>query len=457
MSEWDFNEPAASAPGRSGSGTTGSLNVPMAVVCLLAVSAVSFATAWFMKDRVREFWEMGLTFALPFAALMGASMLVESATNRMTPECSRNAQFICVLVTVLASFIFGCVTVVLRQPVVIEHVEPEYDYVLVLDKSGSMVFTDLDEPCRKACHELIDAMEDANQIGIVAFGSDVVGEENIRPLDEDQRKRISRIIDLPIEIHEEVNPFTGEVEQVGDGTGFAEAMNGVIRIIENKPEKEKPIRIILVTDGDETAHSNFQGFNAWVAKQNDGRKMKIELCAIQLGESPMLDMVKEAVRGTDGQIFDHVDISNLTAQLQNMKSTLVIPEPVDTLKATYAGMTADGAPNTPYMILSAVLLVLLGVLSGFSLKLMYSVQGQRRAQVILSPLMGLIAFLLLNFGRNLGITPAWICEGIAFSLFGLVFMRENPGTGSRGSGRTAAQTSRNAGQTGTAAQQADEW
>jgi hypothetical protein len=43
--------------------------------------------------------------------------------------------------------------------------------------------------------------------------------------------------------------------------------------------------------------------------------------------------------------------------------------------------------------------------------------------------MGLAAFLLLNFGRYTGISPAWICEGIALSAFGLVFMRENLNTG----------------------------
>ena len=112
-----------------------------------------------------------------------------------------------------------------------------------------------------------------------------------------------------------------------------------------------------------------------------------------------------------------------------MKSTLIIPEPVDTLKATYEGQTSDGKPNTPYMILTCVLLIIQGLLCGFALKIMFSVQGQFRFQTILSPLMGLAAFLILNFGRFAGIAPAWICEGAAFSVLGCVFMRENLNTG----------------------------
>ena len=56
---------------------------------------------------------------------------------------------------------------------------------------------------------------------------------------------------------------------------------------------------------------------------------------------------------------------------------------------------------------------------------MFSVQGQFRIQIILSALMGICAFLLLNYGRYIGISPAWICEGLAFSLFGIVLMRTN--------------------------------
>ena len=58
---------------------------------------------------------------------------------------------------------------------------------------------------------------------------------------------------------------------------------------------------------------------------------------------------------------------------------------------------------------------------------------------ILFALMGIGAFLLLNYGRYLGLSPAWFCEGLAFSLFGLVFMRENGMAAAGKQSRKAAQ------------------
>ena len=446
MSEWDdFGETSPSV-GKTISGKgkkndyAGKLNILMTTACFCTVTAVSFLVAWLMKDTARNFWEMGLTFAAPFAALMGSAMLIERSTSRMTPQCSRNAQRICILMTIATAFFVGSLAEALHQPVVIENHEPEYDYMIVLDKSGSMVFESLDNPGRQALHELIDNMEDCNQVGIVAFGSKVVGEQDVLPLDDEQRKKLHEIIDIPIEIWEEKNPLTGKMEPFGDGTNFTNAMNGAMNLIKNMPERTRTMRIILVTDGDNQSVGSFAKFNKWASERNEQNEEqeRIELCAIQIGTVPMLNMVKEAVNKTGGTIYDNVSTEELAQQLQSLKKTIVTKQPVDTLKATYEGRTADGDPNTPYMILSCILMILQGVLCGFALKIMFSVQGQFRFQTILSPLMGLAAFLLLNFGRYIGIAPAWACEGLAFSLFGLVFMRENLNAGKNSpSGKTS--------------------
>ena len=419
MSEWDNDEELQSGkPSKKAqqSRNTGGLNVGMTVACFLAVTAVSFLTAWLLKDTVRNFLLMGVTFAAPFAALMCSAMAVEKATARMTPITSRNAQMICILVTVVAAFVIGCLAELLHQPVVIEHVEPEYDYVIVVDKSASMSYNHIEEPSKKAINGLVASMEDVNNVGIVAFSKNLTNNtQPIRPLDENQRKRIKEIINKP----------------TGSGTNFSEAMRDAMKLVEDMPERTRTVRIILVTDGDWESIGNFDVFNAWAERLNSQTpgKKQVELCAIQLGSTPMLDMVKDAVNKTGGTIYDKVQADELAKQLLSLKNTLIIPEPVDTLKATYAGQTADGKPNTPYMILTCVLMILQGFLCGFALKIMFSYQGQFRFQTILSPLMGLCAFLLLNFGRYLGIAPAWICEAVAFSAFGLVFMRENLTTG----------------------------
>ncbi len=441
MSEWDAGGGFESEAGQKQSvnhRVSGEkLHIGLTISCLISVTAISFLIAWLMKDRVRTFWEMGLVFALPFAVLMGITFLVEKVTQKMTPIISRGPQLIFSSVTVVVAFVFGCLMEILHQPVIIEHVEPQYDYLLLVDKSGSMVFQDIEDDCQAGLKALLNEMEEENRVGIIAFDDVIRGQVDIEPLDEAQKTKIRGIIEITILIRD-----LGGGYITGPGTNFSAIMNAAMQMFEKKTDRSRTVRMILVTDGDNTTVGDFDTFEAWAQKLNSSGEKQVELCAVQLGESPMLDMVKHAVRVTGGTIYDRVETSELARQLQSLKSTVVIPERVDTLKATYKGMTADGQPNTPYMILTAVMLLLLGALCGFALMMMYSVNGQFRFQVILSPLMGICAFLLLNFGRHLGIAPAWICEGIAFSLFGIVFMRENQ---SGGAGkRVPKQTKANA-------------
>ncbi len=426
MSEWDvgggFEE--EQGKGRKNSPATGGLHAALTVSCLIVVTLVSFLTAYLMRDHVRTFWEMGLSFMAPFAALMITAYLVEKNMRRMTPDTSRNGQMLFAAVTIVAAFVIGCVAEVVHQPVIIEHVEPEYDYLIVVDKSGSMNFNHLEEPCAKALNGLLDGMEDQNRVGIVAFDDVIRGRADMALLDENQRAKIREIINIPILIHNDEE--SGKIVTYGAGTAFSVAMEEVIRTAEKETDRTRTLRIILVTDGDNASYGNFNEFEKWANKLNSaGEQKQVELCAIQLGETPMLDMVKHAVTTTEGTIYDGTDISELLTRLQSLKSTAIIPEKIDTLKATYNGQTADGKSNTPYMIVSAVLLVLQGLLCGFSLLMMFSVAHQFRIQVILSAVMGICAFLLMNYGRMLGIAPAWVCEGLAFSLFGIVLMRQN--------------------------------
>ena len=417
MSEWDvgggFDSEAGQKNQPNNRVTGGKWHIGLTISCLIAVTAVSFLVAFLMKDRVRTFLEMGLVFALPFAVLMGVTFLVEKATQKMTPITSRGPQLIFATVTVVVAFVIGCLAEILHQPVIIEHVEPQYDYLLLVDKSGSMDFTGIEDACNEGLKSLLDEMEAENRVGIIAFENEIAGQVEMKPLDEVQKARILEIIEIP----------------AWGQTNFGTLMNAAMQMVDRETDHSRTVRMILVTDGDEESLGDFNAFNTWAQEQNASGEKQVELCAIQLGPTPMLDMVKEAVRVTGGTIYDRVDTSELARQLQSLKSTKIIPERVDTLKATYDGMTADGKPNTPYMILTAALLLLQGALCGFSLMMMYSVNGQFRFQTILSPLMGICAFLLLNFGKTLGIAPAWICEGIAFSLFGIVFMRENQSGG----------------------------
>ena len=163
MSEWDVGGGFDSGAGQKNQPnnrvTGGKWHIGLTISCLIAVTAVSFLVAFLMKDRVRSFWEMGLVFALPFAVLMGVTFLVEKATRKMTPITSRGPQLIFATVTVVVAFVIGCLAEILHQPVVIERVEPQYDYLLLVDKSGSMDFTGIEDACNEGLKSLLDEME----------------------------------------------------------------------------------------------------------------------------------------------------------------------------------------------------------------------------------------------------------------------------------------------------------
>jgi len=77
-------------------------------------------------------------------------------------------------------------------------------------------------------------------------------------------------------------------------------------------------------------------------------------------------------------------------------------------------------------VITFVMLLLEGLSLGICLSLMMSSAGQFRAQYIISPLMGVAAFVLLKLiWKSDDLTTWWIKEGICFSLLGIVFMRKN--------------------------------
>ena len=73
--------------------------------------------------------------------------------------------------------------------------------------------------------------------------------------------------------------------------------------------------------------------------------------------------------------------------------------------------------------MAGIMLLLEGLVIGFGLMLLLSVQGQRRFQVVLSPLLALIAFLLLKFIPT-GLS-GWAKEAVALGLLSIVLMKKN--------------------------------
>ena len=124
---------------------------------------------------------------------------------------------------------------------------------------------------------------------------------------------------------------------------------------------------------------------------------------------------------------------------------------------------ADGdmvrADTASARVLCGLMLALEGIAIGLGMTLLLSVHGQKRFQAVLSPALGILAFLLLKVLPHPEGIPQWILEGIAFSLFGLVFMRRNfTGAGRGINGRAAAQKTAGASPAGSiSGAETDEW
>lgn len=129
--------------------------------------------------------------------------------------------------------------------------------------------------------------------------------------------------------------------------------------------------------------------------------------------------------------------------LETVEETEIQEVTEEITELVYSDALRDINKSQKAMVVTGVLLLALGILIGFSLTIMFSLQGQKRFQMILSPLMAILAFLLLVFGDRL--IPAeenrWILEGIAFSLLGIVLMRSNSGTIQRAKGITGSYES----------------
>ena len=399
MSEWDFNE-SGSSSGNSARYTTGGLNSAMSIVCLLVVAGVSFLMAWLMKDVVRSFWQMGLTFAAPFAALMFSSLMVERNTHLMTPSTSIGPQRWFALATIVVAFAVGCLTVLLHEPVKI--MVGQYDYVLAIDKSWSMN-GERDRKCQEAVNKLIDGLSDNTRVSVVVFDDGILDSTDLLPLAADHRNRLSAAVAI----------------RPNGGTKFDPALNEARRIIDQAGDHNRPVRIVLLSDGDGSFFT-YKDFIQWAQNAPN----KVELSAIQINGRTKNE-VRSAVEATGGTIQDEASVDKLGTNLGKVISS-GNSEDVDTLKATYNGQTADGKSNTTYKIMSLVMLVLLGLLAGFSLMIMFSSRGQFRVQVILSAAAGVAAFLLLGktaggyLGDRLGMK--WASVGsLGLAVLGFLF------------------------------------
>ena len=437
MSEWDFDQSVNGKSGNSKTFQAGKWDVALTAVALVAVTAVSFLVAWLTKDiPSRPFWMLGLCFAAPVAALMLSVFLKEKASSTMTPSTSRKAQLILAGCTVLAAAVVGCFCQVTNEKAdTFEEVvtgEGWSDVLIILDKSGSMSWTQetfemlldgmdymearehirpgdesMDDMATNAVLDLIGQLDEKTQVGMLIYvgweenkrGTEVVSLDRrllpIEPLTPEHRQQLLNLARSPLYNNE----------------NFVRAFEVACEMIEKRGGEKGSLSILLISDGNDVTEK----FRA-VTFAGRLNEYGVKVNYLYVTSEPSEEM-KRLAEQTGGE---SIYVSERVQLLDQMQKMVTVP----IYTTVYKDALRDLDESERAKIVTGILLLLLGVLIGISLTVMLSVHGQRRFQVILSPLMAVCAFLILVYGKG-WLPEPWIREGVAFSLLGVVLMRAN--------------------------------
>ena len=392
----------------------------LTLLSLGLVGGLSFLMAFLTKDvQERPVWMMGLIFAVPAGAMFFSAMLLEFTTGAMTPAVSRISQVRVAAAATLATFLVACLC--------------DGVYLLggfVGDSSDNLIFLDYERkitgnsPTDQALMKVLDDLylKAGKRVETALFMFSTEQE------DTDQHSVIP------------LKPFTKEHlekmrEALIEGKKNTSSVYGHQRayeMVENS-ENGKPTRIVIICDGSLIYGNETYTKEDWDRDLERLKKDQIKLYFMGNGtpDEGMLYMTEHSGGAT-------VMGYGTESVLENLQTFV----------------HADGdmvrAETVSAKALCGAMLGLEGSVIGLGLMLLLSVHGQKRFQAVLSPILGILAFLLLKIlPRPEGI-PQWILEGIAFSLFGLVFMRRNnTGAGKGSGGKTAAIK--------TAGVSADDW
>lgn len=425
-----FFDDGSSAPQKQQRNGGGGLHIPLALLSLLLTAGASFGMAWLTRDiPQRGALLLGCTFALPALTVMLTALVLEKINSAMTPSYSRKGQLGVAAVTVLVCFIIGCFGEVVSGFSMYKPVEatptptpaptptpyvapPQYNYILLLDKSGSMEGR-YNVECVNAVNAFLEDTADDVYVGVVAFSDEIIGSSNPVPMGNRKDADLQSVIrQTPRGLTDFVLPIQEALQMISDTDLPA----------------DRATRVILVTDGssdieDETAETFIQLFH--------DNNASLSCLQITTYTTPAVEkMVKE----TGGMLLEVKDVDKLhetlllasqsepTPSPTPTPAPTPTPEPIivkDVLREVSSHSRSESWRSSLWT--SAIMLVAEGLAIGVALTLMLSRRGQRRFQPVLSVLMGVAAVLLLILPE----TGTWLNEAAAFCCFGLVLMKKN--------------------------------
>lgn len=377
----------------------------LTLLSFVLVSGLSFLMAVLTKDvQNRSVWLMGLIFMIPAGAMFLAALIMEFSQGAMTPSTSRRAQVIIASAATAATFLVACLC------------DAIYLYGgFVGDSSDNLIFlvyednavgnTETDRAIMGVVDEIMEKSGSRVQVGMFIFDtSDYSVQVNngvidFAPLTQEHRQEIYNALIL------------GKKKQ-SVSYGHENAYEWV-----EKSGTKRPTRMIFVCD-----FSIRYGNGHYTKTEWDRDLIRLANNRMSLyfmsSATPEEGMEYMAVH-SGGQILTNYSADDLLTNLR-----VFIHSDGDMLRADTSSATA----------LTGVMLILEGLVIGLGMMLLLSVRGQMRFQVILSPLLAAVAFLLLKVLPVGDSLPQWVLEGVAFSLLGIVIMRRNyaPGAGAHG-------------------------
>ena len=373
---------------------------PLTLLSAALVGGLSFLMAWLTKDiQDRSVWLMGLIFMVPAGAMFFSAMLLEFSTCAMTPSVSRSSQLKVAIAATLATFLVACLC----------------DGIYLFggfagDSSDNLIFLDYeqeitgnsatDQAVMKILDDLYVKSGTRVETALFMFSFSNMDTENntVIPMKAFTKEHLEEMREALIEGKTKQSSFYG----IDYAYEMAESStNG------------KPTRIIAICDTpiDYDPGTTRKDWEEVVERLKAG---KITLYFMGKGKTD--EGIRYITENSGGILVSGYDADNV---LENLRTFV----------------RADGdmvrTDTTSARILSGTMLILEGIVIGLGLMLLLSYHKQKRFQVILSPIMGILAFLLLKIFPRPEHMDQWVLEGIAFSLFGLVFMTQNHVAGKR--------------------------
>lgn len=424
MSEFDFNDESVKRSnvkqGRRGSHR--GWYFPLTILGLVLVGGLSILMCFLTKEvKDRPLWLMGLIFMVPAGAMFFSAMLLEFSTGVMTPATSRKPQVIVAVVATLLTFMVGCICDAIYLYGGVRNAG--VNFILAVDRGdtiGWAAYEQDNSPTRgdelNACAErLLAKMPAYTDVGAFAFQWGTP--DHVLPIQKAKKNFLEAFPQLLTAGGEYGVSYYSALEKAAD---MAEAANNKL-----------PTRIILLTGGNEAVYLlNDQG------DVHNTIENVAEYSTKTLKDATSQQAIVQRLKDAECTLYvvsptGEVDPA-LTQAAQETGGLCVSIAEAETMPQFVSIITIDGdmlrATSTPAKILTGVMLLLEGLVMGICISLMLSVSGQKRFQMILSPLMAALSFVMVKFLGTPDSNPVdlwWLWEGLSFLPLGLIFMNGN--------------------------------